>query len=118
MYCDNSDALYVGLSATAPDAGGANVSEPAGNNYSRVCIGNITLLSDGCAVNTSDLHFPKSSGIWFSPSSPAQYWVLFDGNESTSNVLTHGQLDKQITVYGNAELRIPAEAIAFTVLDK
>lgn len=117
MYHDLSSSLYVGLSSTIPSQDGSGVTEPSGNNYSRVPIGKLSIAKDGSTQNENDISFPQSSGIWFPPYAPAKCWVLFDGNEANSNVLCHVEFDRARHVYGNTQVVLPAGSVSFTICD-
>jgi hypothetical protein len=117
MYTDNTD-FYLGLSSTLPNADGSGVTEPpSGRNYGRVHVTGFTEPSGGVVRNTSALEFPKSSGVWFEPTSRAKYWVLFDGNTSKANVLSSGLLDEEKTIESNTTVTIAANTLSVTLTD-
>lgn len=114
----NATGLYLGLSSTMPTAAGGNVSEPSGNNYSRVQVTAFTAPSAGVVKNKTAISFPQSSGMWFSSDSKAAYWVLFDGTGASAHVLAAGAINEPITVWSNAVITIAKEAISITLTDK
>lgn len=118
MYpSSNATGFYIGLSSTKPTDAGGNVSEPSGNNYSRVQVTAFTSPSDGVVKNKNALSFPRSSGIWFPTTARAEYWVLFDGNDSSAHVLSCGAITEPLTIWGGAAITIAEESISITLRD-
>lgn len=60
--------LYVGLSTTTITDAGGNITEPSGNNYSRVVVTNnatnFPASSGGAKANGIAFTFPVPSGSW------------------------------------------------------
>ena len=60
--------LYVGLSTTTITDAGGNITEPVGNNYSRVSVAKNTtnwpVSSGGAIANGVAITFPTASGSW------------------------------------------------------
>lgn len=62
--------FYVGLSTTTITEAGGNITEPVGNNYSRVSVtNNKTNFSNAAGTptevtNSVDFTFPQASGSW------------------------------------------------------
>ncbi len=60
--------LYLGLSTTTIADDGSNITEPSGNNYSRVSITNNSTnwpnASGGAKANGVAFDFPQASGSW------------------------------------------------------
>ncbi len=60
--------LYVGLSTTTITDAGGNITEPSGNNYSRVSVAKNTtnwpVASGGAISNGVAITFPTASGSW------------------------------------------------------
>jgi hypothetical protein len=83
---------YLGLSTTTPAADGTGVTEPSGNNYSRVAITNNTTkfpnASAGAKANGEEIVFPTPSGSW----GTCTYWVLYDAS-SGGNLLNYGAIN-------------------------
>ena len=117
MYKDNSGSFYIGLSSTLPTASGTNVTEPSGNAYQRVPIGTLSAAANGVVKNSNAIQFPKSTGTWFSSSNKAKYWLLFDGNTISANLLSWGELSTQRTIEGDTTVTISANSISFTLTD-
>lgn len=59
-------SVWVGLSTTTPNSSDGNVTEPSGNNYSRVSTSGSTwtTAASRAATNATDITFPTSSGSW------------------------------------------------------
>ena len=110
-------SYYVGLSSTTPTASGTNVTEPTGNNYSRVQITSFTTPNNGSVSNSAALVFPTSSGVWFPGNTPATHWVLYDGNSSGAHLLSAGTLESAIGIYKNTTVTIPAGEVVITLTD-
>lgn len=116
MYTQESN-FYVGLSSTLPNADGTNITEPNGNGYARVLVTGFSAPNNGVVKNTDALVFPKSSGVWFESTAKAKYWLLFDGNGTTANLLSSGELDEPKTVESNTVITIEAETLSVTLAD-
>lgn len=111
-------SFYVGLSSTAPTAAGGNVTEPASaNGYARVQVTAFTSPVDGVVKNSAGIVFPSSTGTWFPVSSPAAYWVMFDGAGAGAHVLSSGTLDEPTSIGSNTVVSIPAEEISILLTD-
>ena len=109
--------FYLGLSSTQPTAAGGNVSEPSGNNYSRVQITAFTAPAGGMVKNKNAVSFPQSTGIWFPATARAAYWVLFDGAGNSAHVLASGAITEPLAVWSNAVVTIAEETISFSLTD-
>lgn len=83
---------YLGLSTSTPALGGTGVTEPSGNNYSRVAITNnatkFPAASAGAKANGEEIAFPTPSGSW----GTCTYWVLYDAS-SGGNLLNFGAIN-------------------------
>ena len=97
--------IYLGLSSTAPNEAGGNITEPSGGNYSRkaTTAGDWnTATSTGASgyaylTNANTIEFDTASGTW----NTQNYFVLFDG-ATTGNVLGWGSLSAQKNI-GNGD---------------
>lgn len=97
---DVGDAVYVGLSTTAPVADGTNITEPSGNGYARVLIGNpaqsLTLkmgaASNGAITNAEAIMFPEATGAW----GTITHFVFFSASTG-GNKLGYGTLTSPIS---------------------
>lgn len=102
---------YIGLSSTAPNINGGNITEPTTGGYARVLIGaygqsasyRMSAAVDGESVSTQEIYFPESTDSW---GAPLTHYVLFNNQTAsgTSNILAFGTLkdeegaDTSITV--------------------
>lgn len=88
--------VYLGLSTTTPTESGntiSNVTEPSGNGYARVLVGNYqqssTIMfgaaSEGSITNNKQIKFDMATGSW----GTCTYGILYDNG---GNVLAYGQL--------------------------
>lgn len=116
MYTNGSVSFYLGLSSTKPTKDGSGITEPSGNNYSRVRIASFTAPKNGVVKNTAAIEFPSSSGVWFD-SPKAAYWVLFDGSDTSAHMLSYGELDEPKTIESNTIVTIAAETLSITLTD-
>lgn len=117
VYTNAGMEFWIGLSSTEPTVDGENISEPEGGSYSRVKISVFSEPEYGAVRNEYAIRFAKSTSIWFPESSPAQYWVLFDGNDSDANFLSSGALDTPKVVGANSTLVIMAGTLSFALED-
>ena len=94
---DNDYAtVYVGLSSTAPDSSGGNITEPKTGGYGRVPVGNYQSSanqlfgspSNGEISNSKYIYFPESSGDW---GDPLTHFFL-STSETGGTVLGYGEL--------------------------
>jgi len=69
--------ISVGLSTADPTEDGSGISEPSGNNYSRVATAHTDwdTASDKIIDNTSQIDFPTPSGSW----GECTHFFLHDG---------------------------------------
>ena len=116
MYTSGEDTFYVGLSSSQPNKDGTGVSEPNGNNYARVQITAFTAPENGVIKNTVSLEFPRSTGVWFD-TPKAAYWVLFDGSDSSANVISSGELDEPKSIESNTIVTIAENTLSITLTD-
>lgn len=89
-------SVYIGLSSTAPNVDGANVTEPDGRGYARVLIGAHSQSgtqkfgpASGEIKNKDFIYFPESTGSW---GDPLTHFVLFK-KETGGDVLGYGLLE-------------------------
>lgn len=89
-------SVYLGFSTTTPTESGdtiSGVTEPSGNGYARVLVGNYqqssTLMfgaaSEGSITNNKQIKFDMATGSW----GTCTHGILFDAN---GNVLAYGLL--------------------------
>lgn len=91
----NSGTAYLGLSSTTPNADGTGVTEPSGNGYARVLIGQsdqsltkkFAPAENGEATNKDIIYFPESTGSW---GAALTHFVLFNSETSTQPSAVQG----------------------------
>jgi hypothetical protein len=97
-------SIYVGLSTSAPSADGTNVTEPVGNGYARVLLGNTSqeltqkmgTVANGHVENDEIIYFPEATGSW----GTITHFCIFD-SASGGNLLAFGALNSPITPTAN-----------------
>lgn len=106
-------AYFVGLSKTAPDLTGANVSEPAeSDGYARVQLKNLSAPNNGVVTNTKSIDFAESTGAW----GTVTYFVVFDA-KTGGNLLMYGQLETGRTVEGATIMTIKEGALTLSAVN-
>jgi uncharacterized membrane protein len=104
----SAPTIYVGLSSTAPNEDGSNITEPSGGSYARVS----TAASDWNAATNADpsvldnanpISFTQATADWLSGSN-LTHFVLFD-DPTGGNFLGGGALNtaKAVTNGDTAE---------------
>jgi hypothetical protein len=101
-----SSNLYLGVSSTAPNAGGTGVTEPVGNNYARCTMANnktsFTDAAAGALSNEIEFTFNEATGNW----GVMTHFVIY--NLATGgNLLIYGQLTYSRTVEIATTLVLP-----------
>ena len=72
---------YIGLSSTAPNISGGNVTEPLSNSgYKRVKLENLSEPADGVITNEQAISFDESTANWGTLSHFVIYDALAAGN--------------------------------------
>lgn len=92
---------YLGLSTTAPNTAGGNVTEPSGGSYARVELTNLSQPSDGEVSNTEMITFPESTESW----GTVTHFVVYDA-ASGGNLLCFGALPAQRVVESDTTMSI------------
>ena len=95
---------YVGLSTTAPTAAGGNVTEPSGNGYSRVMLGNynqsytqkMSNPANGAITNSEIIYYLEATGSW----GTITHFCIYDA-PTNGNLLAFGALTDPITPTAN-----------------
>ena len=79
---------YIGLSSTAPNISGGNVTEPLSNSgYKRVKLENLSEPADGVITNEQAISFDESTANWGTMS----HFVIYDALEA-GNLLMYDTL--------------------------
>jgi hypothetical protein len=109
---------YIGLSSTAPNADGGNVTEPSGSGsgYRRVQLTSLTTPTDGVINNSAAISFPESTSDWFPASAPAQYYVVYDA-QTGGNLLMYNQLTTSRIIETNTIATIKANSLYLQLTD-
>lgn len=89
-------SVYVGLSSTAPNVDGTNVTEPTGGGYARVLVGIYNQSGthkfgepeNDEIKNDEFIYFPESTGSW---GDTLTHFVLYSA-ETGGNLLAYGLL--------------------------
>ena len=111
---------YVGLSRTAPNISGGNVTEPStsGTGYSRVALtsANMGAPSNGSITNTAAISFPEATANWFTSSAPAAYYVIYD-SKTGGNLLMYNNLKNTRIIEANSVATIKAGSLHLQLTD-
>lgn len=116
MYRSGS-TFYVGLSSTLPAADGSGVTEPDGGSYARIAIPSFTEPAEGYIENAEGMRFPTSTAEWFSESSPAKYYVIFDGSGEDANVLSAETMIPKRSIGYDVTIVVPANTLRIQIAD-
>lgn len=87
---------YIGLSKTAPNETGGNVTEPeTAAGYARVELNSLCEPVDGLVTNQQAINFNESTNGW----GTVTHFVVYDSNEvGAGNLLMYGALTTPRTV--------------------
>lgn len=87
---------YIGLSTSAPNINGTNVTEPGtGAGYARVELNSLSEPSDGVVTNIQAINFNESTASW----GTVTHFVIYDSDVvGTGNLLMYGLLSTPRTV--------------------
>lgn len=106
--------VYFGVSTTTITEAGGNITEPSGNNYSRVSVTNNTTLfpttSTATKQNGVAINFPQASGNW----GVVTDFFISDAN-SGGNIIAYGALTLPKTVETNDILSFAINALTITL---
>lgn len=81
------NTIYQGLSSTTPAADGSNVTEPSGNNYSRLSL-TIGAASSQTRSNTNAVQHAASGGDWGTMTHSVYYTAASGGTAIAFDDLT------------------------------
>lgn len=102
---------YIGLSKTAPNINGTNVTEPSGNGYARKSLsGVLGAPSNGVITNTKAIDFAESTGNW----GTITHFVVFDASTG-GNLLIYGAISPSRTVEDGTIMTVPTGALKLTL---
>ena len=102
---------YIGLSATAPNISGGNVTEPLSNSgYKRVKLENLSEPADGVITNEQAISFDESTANWGTMS----HFVIYDALEA-GNLLMYDTLSTPRNVEAATIVTIKANSLTLTL---
>jgi hypothetical protein len=102
---------YIGLSSTAPNISGGNVTEPLSNSgYKRVKLENLSEPADGVITNEQAISFDESTANWGTMS----HFVIYDALEA-GNLLMYGTLSTPRNVEAATIVTIKANSLTLTL---
>ena len=88
------EKYYLGLSTTAPELNGDNVTEPdGGSGYKRVELTSLGVPDNGVLSNTADISFEESTQDW----GKITHFVIYDA-ENDGNLLMYEALTQERNV--------------------
>jgi hypothetical protein len=114
----SAPTVYVGLSSTAPNEDGTNITEPSGGSYARVSTASTdwnsaTLADPSVLDNANDITFPQATADWLSGAN-LTHGVLFDAS-SGGNYLGSGALTTAKPVTSGDQPVVPAGDLEVTL---
>lgn len=102
---------YIGLSSTAPNISGGNVTEPLSNSgYKRVKLENLSEPADGVITNEQAISFDESTANWGTMS----HFVIYDALEA-GNLLMYNTLSTPRNVEATTIVTIKANSLTLTL---
>lgn len=102
---------YIGLSSTAPNISGGNVTEPLSNSgYKRVKLENLSEPTDGVITNEQAISFDESTANWGTMS----HFVIYDALEA-GNLLMYDTLSTPRNVEAATIVTIKANSLTLTL---
>lgn len=102
---------YIGLSSTAPNISGGNVTEPLSNSgYKRVKLENLSEPADGEITNEQAISFDESTANWGTMS----HFVIYDALEA-GNLLMYDTLSTPRNVEAATIVTIKANSLTLTL---
>ena len=102
---------YIGLSSTAPNISGGNVTEPLSNSgYKRVKLENLSEPADGVITNEQAISFDESTANWGTMS----HFVIYDALEA-GNLLMYDTLSTPRNVEAATIVTIKANILTLTL---
>lgn len=102
---------YIGLSSTAPNISGGNVTEPLSNSgYKRVKLENLSEPTNGVITNEQAISFDESTANWGTMS----HFVIYDALEA-GNLLMYDTLSTPRNVEAATIVTIKANSLTLTL---
>ncbi len=104
---------YIGLSKTAPNLSGGNVSEPASSaGYTRVELTNLSAPTNGVVKNNANIDFVESTADW----GTLTHYVIYDA-KTGGNLLMYGPLTAKRTVEAATVMTIKAGGLTLSAIN-
>lgn len=107
--------LYIGLSKTAPNESGGNVTEPTSSSYKRVAIAanttNWSTASNGSISNAVVFRFPEATESWTTSSQKITHFAVYDA-QTSGNLLFYGQLAVSHEIPVGSVMEIPVGGLS------
>lgn len=106
---------FIGLSKSAPNISGGNVTEPATSaGYGRVQLNNLSEPVSGVVTNQQPIHFEESTADW----GTVTHFVIFDSNVvGSGNLLMYGELSTPRSVETATIMTIKAGYLRLSALN-
>lgn len=102
---------YIGLSTSAPNVSGGNVTEPTGGDYARVQLSSLAASGTaGVVTNNAAVSFPESSAAW----GTMTHFVIFDASTG-GNLLMYDTLSTARAVEANTIVTIKTNSLTLTL---
>lgn len=115
-----SNAIYIGLSTTAPTRDGTGFTEPdKANGYKRTLLGTYNQASSvkmgvptaGGIKNIDTIYFPEATGSW----GTCTHYLLFNSDKDDGLLLAYGPLTDAITPVNGTVPLIRVEELQMTL---
>lgn len=104
---------FLGLSKTAPNLSGDNVSEPSTvAGYARLQLTGLSVPSNGIVTNTTNIDFAESTADW----GTVTHFVVYDA-KTGGNLLMYGQLTASRTVEAETVMTIKAGGLTLSAVN-
>lgn len=104
------DSYYIGLSTTAPNVNGTNVTEPSGSGYTRMELTSLGEPASGVVTNTGAIDFPESTASW----GTVTHFVIYDAS-AEGNLLQYGPLSTPRSIEPATIMSVPANYLNLSV---
>lgn len=104
---------YIGLSSTAPNAGGSGVTEPSADaGYARVRLTSLSEPENGVVTNNQAINFNESTASW----GTITHFVIYDSADVNSgNLLMYGTLSTPRSVETATIMTIKEKYLSLSV---
>lgn len=104
---------FLGLSKTAPNMSGDNVSEPStAAGYARIQLTGLSQPENGIVTNTANIDFAESTADW----GTVTHFVVYDA-KTGGNLLMYGQLTSSRTVEAATVMTIKTGGLTLSAIN-